>query len=164
MRITTLRSRGVWLRSLALSAAMLAALGCGGDKGTGPGSNPAGSYVLQEIDDFALPVTIHNGPWLDPVHVTFYNLYNMRITGGVIELGSDDRFSFTLNGSVNADGIQWEPTMYVVGDYGIDDGEIWFEPDDQAGNTLWATIDRGNISFDLDVMSKGAVRDYVFRR
>lgn len=164
MRTTRLAPRAVRRAALLLAATALLAGGCGGDKGTGPGSNPAGTYVLHDIDAQALPVTIHQGPWLDPGSVTFYNKYILQITGGVIELGSDDRFTLTLDGAVNADGVQFAPSTMVTGDYEIDGGEVWFMPDGYGGNGWSASIGNGTVSFDMDLMSKGASLEYSFRR
>jgi hypothetical protein len=147
---------------LLLSATVLA-IGCGGDQSTGPGKkNVAGTYLLSEVDEAGLPATIHQGPWLDPVNVVFYNQYIMRITGGAIALDPDDRFSLTISAEAYADGLQWTPIFTLTGTYEIDDGELWFWPDGYNIPAGSATIHGRTITLTIDLMTKGIDNDLSF--
>jgi hypothetical protein len=156
----TRRMTGVFLVAVCL----LAAAGCGGDNSTGPSGRITGSYVLRDVDDEGLPVTIHQGPWLDPVNVTFYNKYILQVTGGVIELHDDDRFTMTISADANADGLQWSPTLVLGGSYEVDDGEVWFWVDGYDVPAGSAAISRGIITLTIDLMSKGVSNDLHFRK
>lgn len=147
-----------------LMAGLLVTAGCGGDKSTGPDGGITGRYTLRDVDGEGLPVTIHQGPWLDPVNVTFYNKYVMQVTGGTIELGDDDRFTMTISAQANADGLQWSPSLILIGDYDVANGEIRFWPDGYDIAAGSARISRGTITLTIDLMTKGVSNDLHFRR
>lgn len=157
------RNATLWVSSFLLGAFVAAAAGCGGGgSSTGPGGNVAGTYVLQNVDLESLPAVIHNGPWLDPINVVFYNLYHLEVTGGSIALDEDDRFAFTLEGFVDADGNYFPRGSTLEGYYEVDGDELWLTPD--GAPAIFATIEGRTITLTADIMRKGTANDFAFRR
>lgn len=148
---------------MALAAALITT-GCSGGGSTGPGPGAAGNYVLKNVDLEPPPVTIHHGPWLDPATVTFWNLFHYEITGAVLELDGDDRFILTFDWSVIADGEPFGGTVSSEGFYEVDGDEIRLTSDDETLGPSVGTIAGRAITFEVDIMNKGAPRDFVFQR
>lgn len=150
---------------LTLAAALLAAPGCSSDKGTGPAEKlPAGTYSLHQIDDDAPPVTIHQGPWLDPVNVTFYNKFIVKITGGEVELDDNGQFLMNFTADINGDGQQWSAVLDIAGAYAIEDDEVWFYPEDADLNPVSSPLQNGAITLGIDFMGKGVANYYHFAK
>ncbi len=160
---TTRRTRST--RKLALLLVALTGVSaCGGDGGTGPNYNPEGTYVLSDVDDFAPPATIYSGPWVDPVHGTYYGSYVVQVTNAAIELDDTGRYALLVVGQVSADGIQNPAHLASGGTYELDDRDIWLQPDQGAPVTASGTLRNGMLTIDLDLISRGATNHYTFRR
>ena len=146
-------------------ASVLAIAGCsGGSDSAGPNGISAGEYVLAKVDLETLPATIHNGPWLDPVTVTFWNHFHYEITGAVLELDGDDRFILSFDWSVVADGEEYAGTVSAEGSYEVDGDEIWLASDDEGLGSSVGTIAGRTITFEVEIMNKGVTREFVFQR
>lgn len=156
---------GLWFAIVLTVAATFIISGCSSDKGTGPGGDSsAGTYLLSDVDDYAPPVTIHQGPWLDPVSVTFYNKFILQVTGGAIELDDDDTFSINFTVHANGDGKQWGASVHVTGAYVLEGDELWFYPDDENQNPVVAYLNGDTINLTLDFMGKGVANTYHFSK
>jgi hypothetical protein len=154
-----------------LSAALLAVtvigtVGCssGGSEPTAPTNDSEGTYALARIDLEAPPVIIHRGPWYDAVSGTFYNLFVVQITGGVIELEARNRFSISITGVVTGDGEGGPQTVTIEGTYEIDVGVIKLTADESVFGASEARIAGDGITLSLDLMGKGAYKAFSFEK
>jgi len=157
-----LRAATRYLAVLVAAAAMLGATACGSDSATGPRDEViAGYYQLQTVDDAQLPAQIHHGPWLDPDDVTFYNLFDARVSNGAIELSEDDD-TFWLGIEIDyiGDRMPGLKTYQFFGTYSIENNVIFFHFEN--GKTGTAVIEDGTIDFQIDVLGIQRYREYRF--
>jgi hypothetical protein len=178
MHTTTAGSRSRHTPNIArLAAALLlcttlaSATACGGgDSTTGPraggpstGTQP-GLYALMQVNAKAIPAEIKHGPFLDGTVVPprFYNLLIVKITGGELVLQNDGRFHFAVDFYVNRDGTEATVTRPVDGTWEVDGNEITLTPNGSNGYTT-ATLGKGSISMDLDLIGEGKVLPYSFQ-
>ena len=152
--------------ALLLSTTLASATACGGgDSSTGPSTNdPLGLYALMQVNTKAIPTEIKHGPFLDATVVPprFYNLLIVKITGGELVLQDGGRFHFAVDFYVNRDGQEATVTRPVNGTWEVDDNEITLTPDGSNGFTT-ATIAKGSISMDLDLIGEGKFVPYTFQ-
>jgi hypothetical protein len=145
-----------------LSLALLGA--CPKDSGTDPSNGPAGSYELRQVDDGALPFTIHKGPWLDRVHTRFYNKFVMDVVEGDIELDEGGNYTLDLFFDYVADGTPGNTGVHHKGSYEIDGADITFRWGSNPPGTYLGRIQNGVITIPFDFMGKGVSIGYAFRR
>lgn len=152
--------------ALLLCTTLASATACsGGDSSTGPSTNnPLGLYALMQVNTKAIPTEIKHGPFLDATVVPprFYNLLIVKITGGELVLQDGGRFHFAVDFYVNRDGQEATVTRPVNGTWEVDDNEITLTPDGSNGFTT-ATIAKGSISMDLDLIGEGKFVPYTFQ-
>jgi hypothetical protein len=155
---------------LLLCTTLASATACGGgDSGTGP-SNGSGTrtqlglYALMQVNTKAIPTEIKHGPFLDATVVPprFYNLLIVKITGGELVLQDGGRFHFAVDFYVNRDGQEATVTRPVDGTWEVDGDEITLTPNGSNGFTS-ATIGKGSISMDLDLIGEGKFVPYTFQ-
>jgi hypothetical protein len=154
--------------ALLLCTTLSSATACGGgDSSTGPSAgpstrNPLGLYALMQVNTKAIPTEIKHGPFFDATVPRFYNLLIVKITGGELVLQDGGRFHFALDLYVNGDGDEATLTKPIDGTWEMDGSEITLTPDRGDGFTT-ATIGKGSISMDLDVVGEGKFVPYTFQ-
>ena len=156
--------------ALLLCTTLASATACGGgDSSTGPSTGPStstklGLYALMQVNTKAIPTEIKHGPFLDATVVPprFYNLMIVKITGGELVLQDGGRFHFALDYYANADGQEGTVTRTVDGTWEVDGNEITLTPDGSNGFTT-ATIGKGSINMNLDLIGEGKVLPYSFQ-
>ncbi len=156
--------------ALLLCTTLASATACGGgDSSTGPSTGPStstklGLYALMQVNTKAIPTEIKHGPFLDvsvvPPH--FYNLMIVKITGGELVLQDGGRFHFAVDFYVNGDGREGTVTRPTDGTWEVDDDVITLTPDGNKGFTT-ATIGKGSINLNLDLIGEGKVLPYSFQ-
>lgn len=148
-----------------VSTALLAAALMGGsacsDASTAPRNHVTGTYNLNRIDDGPLPAEIHHGPWFDPVATHFYNQYIVRIISGRIELDEDQSFAVALDVLVIGDGTVGTRHLEISGTWAAQGATVLLTAE---GSTVEADLRGGTIDLPMDLMGKGAMLDYTFRR
>ena len=156
------RRRASRLTVLALAAAVLGATGCSGaDKSTGPGDKPIeGFYDLQRVDNAQLPVQLHHGPWLDPEDVTFYNLFDAKISGGIVILDAFKEFYIGIEVDFIGDGEPGHLTFEFEGTYTVEGNKVFYTT--REGQQGSGTIQNGLLYVSLDVLGTGRFKDYRF--
>lgn len=155
-----------WITSLLLGATLAVGVGCGSGGGsTGPSDDDiTGTYLLQNVDLEPLPVEIHHGPWYDAASGTFFNQFVFTVTGGSIQLLEGGRFTLTLSAVVVGDGQGGAALVSVGGWYELDGDELWLEADDETFGSVGATLDGDTILMEADMMNKGVMREFSYRR
>lgn len=147
---------------LAVTLSGLAACG-GADSGTGPSNDGQyGEYELQQVDGAALPVQVHNGPFLDRVRTRFYNNLKLRVTGGEVHLHDDGNFYMALELSGVGDGEAVDTTSEFEAFYKAVNGELTVVLDGKMVRI--GTVQDGEVTVGLDLMGKGVFNQYTFRR
>jgi hypothetical protein len=154
---------------LCTTLASATACGGGGDSSTGP-SNGSGTrtqlglYALMQVNTKAIPAEIKHGPFLDATVVPphFYNVMIVKITGGELVLQDGGRFHFAVDFYVNGDGREGTVTRPTDGTWKVDGSEITLTPDGGNGFTT-ATIGKGSINVNLDLIGEGKVLPYSFQ-
>ena len=162
--VRRIRTAGKQIAFVAIAGLVLGA-GCGGgDSPTGPkGDTIGGTYSLQTVDDERLPAPIHHGPWLDGTAnpVRFYNLFDCKVTNGVIELDEDDEtFYLEVDMAYVADGRPGNRTIQVSGTYVVDDDAIYFTATNGVGAS--GVIEDGVIYLDVDALGTDRYREFIF--
>lgn len=155
-------ARRTW-RAVVLASAVVAGA-CSSDGSSGPRSGPVGDYLLQQIASTSLPYDVHSGPYFDPADHHFYNRLIVRVTHGEVVLGRDDTFLFTVDVALNGDGILGQKHVEVTGTYQLQGGTLYFTPQTQGYPNFQAAYHSGAVSLQLDLMGKGTMLPYEFRR
>jgi len=150
--------------ALLLCTTLASATACGGgDSSTGPSTkNPLGLYALMQVNTKAIPTEIKHGPFFDATVPHFYNLLIVKVTGGELVLQDGGRFHFALDYYVNADGQEGTVTRPIDGTWEADGDEITLTPNGDNGYTT-ATMGKGRISMDLDLIGEGKFVPYTFQ-
>jgi hypothetical protein len=156
--------------ALLLCTTLASATACGGgDSSTGPSTGPStstklGLYALMQVNTKAIPTEIKHGPFLDAsvLPPRFYNLLIVKVTGGELVLQDGGRFHFALDYYANADGQEGTVTRTVDGTWEVDGDEITLTPNGDNGYTT-ATMGKGRISMDLDLIGEGKFVPYTFQ-
>lgn len=149
--------------ALLFAATLSGIAGCGGgDSATGPSKGPYGEYALREVDGAALPVQVHNGPFLDRVRTRFYNRLTLRVTGGEVHLHDDGNFYMSLNLSGDGDGEKVNTTSEFEAFYKAVNGELTVMLDGKMVRI--GTVEDGTVTVGLDLMNKGVFNQYTFER
>ena len=155
--------------ALLLCTTLASATACGGgggDSSTGPTDpgtrNQLGLYALMQVNKKAIPTEIKHGPFFDASVPHFYNQLIVKITGGELVLQDGGRFHFALDLYVNADGDEASLTKPIDGTWEMDGNELTLTPDRGTGYTT-ATIGKGSVSMDLDVIGEGKFSAYTFQ-
>ena len=115
------------LQQIATGAALLAAVACGGDGGTGPNSGAAGRYNIVRVnDDSSPPFTVFEGT-IEGVVLRF------EILSGSIDLRSNGSYSSVATTRVLVNGVSQgqETGPEQTGSYQVSGSTVTFDP---AGN------------------------------
>jgi hypothetical protein len=144
-------------------AALAASQACGSDSTTTPRNNdPRGTYTLRTIDGKTLPQVISRSPYFDPVATHFYNVLEVTVTDGGMELDELGDFDIWMEVSLVGDGVPLgQKRADLVGTYEIQSGQVVVTLNGQQGVL---PIQNGQITTTADVLGKGANNTYVFRK
>jgi hypothetical protein len=151
--------------ALLLCTTLASATACGGgDSSTGPSTkNPLGLYALMQVNTKAIPTEIKHGPFFDGTVPRFYNVLIVKITGGELVLQDGGRFHFALDYYVNADGQEGTVTRPIDGTWEVDGNEITLTPNGNNNGYTTATMGKGSITMNLDLIGEGKFVSYTFR-
>jgi hypothetical protein len=149
---------------LVLATALSGVAGCGGssDAVTDPDDGPYGSYALSQVDGTALPVQVHNGPFLDRTNVRLYNRFIVRVTGGEIELDDDGQLYISVQATADADGTPGRFDNEYEVPYKLIDNRLTVIIDGQKVEI--GRLEDGALTIGMDLMQKGVVNQFTFRR
>jgi hypothetical protein len=152
------------IAALLFAVALAGATGCGGgaDSPTAPPEGDFDEYALHQVDGAAPPVQVHNGPFLDRTTTRFYNNLNLRVTGGEVHLHDDGAFYVGLDLSGVGDGEQVRTTSEFEADYKLIDGELILIAEGQKVSI--GTVQDGVVTIGFDLMGKGVINQFTFRR
>lgn len=159
--IRAVRHRGT---ALFLLAALSGAAACGSDGATSPKKTPTptGTYALRQVDQKAPPAEIYHGPYFDAANQHFYNQLVVTVTGGGIELDELNHFSFWIDLSYLGDGVRATKRVSLDGTYELQGSLVIVHvPNAPAAGF---TIDSGQIVQAIDLMGKGDVAQYTFKK
>lgn len=151
------------LRMVALTA-LLGAVACSGDdSSTGPQApkNPAGSYVLQQVDQLSMPAEIFNGKYYSPYFDYTFDPFVVTITDGEIILADTGELEFAVNYSNWALETEFRSSVKFSGTYEINGDRIRL--DAAGGRSFTGSYKNGVIALSLDVSSMGLMQTYSFR-
>jgi len=151
------------LRVVALTA-LLGAVACSGDDSTtGPQApkNPAGSYVLQQVDQKPVPAEIFNGRYYSPYFDITFDPMVVTVTGGEIMLGETGEVEFGVNYSTWTLGTDFRNTFEFTGTYEINGDRIRL---DAANASFTGSYKNGVITVSLDAYDPAETKKpYAFR-
>ena len=151
--------RGSVARVLA-AGALIGAVACGGDSGTGPANKTTvGLYGLIHVDNKTIPTEIFRGPYYDP-DLDYSYMLVLRVTGGEVILQEDGSFHLAVDRTWSAEGEQGEGALTVDGTYRIEGDKIYIETDGGGGS---GSFKNGEIGLSLDVGETGTMKRYTFR-
>jgi hypothetical protein len=154
-------------RAILLSAVLVAATQACSDSTTGPkskpqSSSPMGTYVLRTVDSKNLPVQINRSPYFNPANHHFYNVYEVNITKGEIELDELGNITMSLDASIVGDGVPLTGHSEIHGTYQVQGGQVMISINGSPPGVL--PIQNGEIDLPMDLMQKGVSVVYSFRR
>ena len=154
---------------MTLSAVALAATQACSDSGssTGPKSNPKssspmGTYTLRSVDSKNLPVQINRSPYFDAPNHHFYNVFEVNVTKGSIELDELGNITMSIDFATVGDGVPGTAHIDVSGTYQVQGGQVYVSINGSAPSVL--PIQNGEIALPIDVLQKGVSVVYTFRR
>lgn len=125
-------------------------------------NDPRGTYNLTTVDGKALPHVISRSPYFDAATGHFYNVYEVTITGGGIELDELGNFDSWLTISVVGDGgAPVAKRSEVTGTYVLQGSQVIVTLNGVSGEL---PIQNGEIDAPMDILGKGTTNTYVFRR
>ena len=134
---------------------------------TGPKSNPKssspmGTYTLRSVDSKNLPVQISRSPYFDVPSHHFYNVFEVNVTKGEIELDELGNITMSIQFATVGDGVPGTAHIDVSGTYQVQDGQVYTSVNGSAPSLL--PIQNGEIALPMDVLQKGVSVVYSFRR
>lgn len=133
-------------------AAFALGIGACGDS-TGPKENVTGTYMLQTVGGFALPLTLYQ----DDTELD-------ELTDGSITLNSDRSWSAVLNGRVTtAQGVQPLEPAQGSGTYTLDGTTLLLTDETAQGQQLHGTVSGGTLTL-LENDGLGGTVALVFKR
>jgi hypothetical protein len=161
----TLSTAGRVRAAVLLSAAVLGASACSSDPSTSPSSksqNIVGTYNLQQVDDEAVPVVIHDGLYYDAINNHLYLLLVVTVSGGGIELDEAGNIDVWFDVDVWGDGAIWRRHIEVQGTYTANGSQVTAYAGGQAMGTF--SVVKGEIVDQADLLQEGVTKEYRFRR
>lgn len=126
-------------------------------------SDPRGTYALRTVDGKNVPQVINRSPFFDAVNTRFYNVYEVTVTDGGIELDELGNFYIWLDISVVGDGVALGTKhSEVQGTYQLQGSQVIVSVNGIPPGPL--PIQNGEIDAPMDILGKGVTNAYVFRR
>jgi hypothetical protein len=126
-------------------------------------SDPRGTYALRTVDGKSVPQVINRSPFFDAVNTRFYNVYEVTVTDGGIELDELGNFYIWLDISVVGDGVALGTKhSEVQGTYQLQGSQVIVSVNGIPPGPL--PIQNGEIDAPMDILGKGVTNAYVFRR
>jgi len=150
--------------SLLAAAVALGASGCiGTDAGTGPTNteDPAGIYVLEQINQRIPPLEIYRGPFRDAVGNVFDPCL-IEIMGGEVLLNEDGTFDLNIVLRFTVDAGSAMQGFSVAGGYDVRGNQIRMTGEN--GDHEVATLRNGVLTLTDDVAGIGRNSEFAFRR
>jgi len=151
------------LRLIAITA-LLGTVACSGeDPSTAPQSpkNPAGVYVLKQVDQKVIPAEIFRGTYYSPVLDITFDPMIVTVTGGGIVLDGSGNVQFAVNYSTWGLGTEFTNTLKFDGTYAIVGDEIRL---DAANASFTGSYTNGVITVSLDAYDPAeTMKPYSFR-
>ena len=128
---------------------LLGTVACSGDSSTGPQApkNPAGLYVLQQVDRKSVPAEIFNGKYYSPYLDITFDPMVVTVTGGEITLTDAGDVEFAVNYSTWALGTEFRNSLKFTGTYEINGDRIRL---DAANASFTGSYKNGVITLSLD--------------
>lgn len=150
------------LRVFALTA-LLGAVACSGDASAGPQAprNPAGLYVLQQVDQKSVPAEIFHDTYYSPLLDVTFDPMVVTVTDGKIVLAGTGDVELAVNYSTWALGTEFTNSFKFTGTYEIDGDRIRLD----APNASFTGSYRNDvITVALDVYDPAETKKtYAFR-
>ena len=150
------------LRVFAITA-LLGTVACSGDSSTGPQApkNPAGSYVLQQVDQKPVPAEIFHDKYYSPILDITFDPMVVTVTDGKIILGGTGDVEFAVNYSTWGLGTEFTNSFKFTGTYEIDGDRIRL---DAANASFTGSYRNGVITVSLDAYDPAeTTKTYAFR-
>ena len=150
------------LRAFALTV-LLGTAACSGDSGTSPQAprNPAGLYVLEQVDQKVVPAEIFHDTYYSPILDVTFDPMVVTVTGGKIVLGGTGDVEFLVNYSTLALGTELTNAFKFTGTYAIDGDRIRL---DARNASFPGSYRNGVITVSLDAYDPAETKKtYAFR-
>lgn len=150
------------LRGFALTA-LLGTVACSGDSSTGPQApkNPAGLYVLQQVDRKPVPAEIFHGKYYSPYLDITFDPMVVTVTDGKINLVDTGNVEFAVHYSTWALGTEFVNSYKFTGTYEITGDQIRL---DAANASFTGSYKNGVITLSLDAYDPAETKKtYAFR-
>jgi hypothetical protein len=150
------------LRVVTLTA-LLGTVACSGDSSTGPqaAKNPAGVYVLQQVDQKLVPAEIFHDRYYSPYLDITFDPMVVTVTDGEIILASTGEVEFVVHYSTSALGTEFTNAFKFTGTYEINGDRIRL---DAANASFTGSYKKGVITVPLDAYDPAETKTtYAFR-
>jgi hypothetical protein len=143
--------------------ALSGTVACSGDSSTGPQApkNPAGVYVLQQVDLKSVPAEIFHDKYYSPILDITFDPMVVTVTDGEIILAETGDVEFAVHYSTWALGTAYTDSFKFTGTYEIDGDRIRL---DAANATFTGSYKNGGITLSLDAYDPAETKKmYAFR-